>query len=155
MYNYLCNQCLSPLKLWVWILFMVRCNRFDTTLCDKVCQWLDTTLCDKVCQWLDTTLCDKVCQWLVTGRWFSLSTLVSSTNKTVRHDITEILLKVAVNTITLTLKTKWNFPLPCTTDPKNWHNAIVFLHSLMQCTEIIKKEHRKVQIYILYVRAIS
>jgi len=49
---------------------------------------------------LDTTLCDKVCQWLATGRWFSLGTLVSSTNKTDRHDITDILLKVALNAIT-------------------------------------------------------
>ena len=32
------------------------------------------------------------------GRWFSPSTPVSSTNKTDRHDITEILLKVALNT---------------------------------------------------------
>jgi hypothetical protein len=32
----------------------------------------------------------------VTGRWFSL---VTSTNKIDRHDITEILLKVALNTI--------------------------------------------------------
>ena len=32
-------------------------------------------------------------------QWFSQSTLVSSTNKTDRHDITEILLKVALNTI--------------------------------------------------------
>jgi hypothetical protein len=31
-----------------------------------------------------------------------LGTPVSSTNKTDRHDITEILLKVALNTITLT-----------------------------------------------------
>jgi hypothetical protein len=36
------------------------------------------------------------------GRWFSLGTPVSSTNKTDCHDITEILLKVALNTITLT-----------------------------------------------------
>jgi hypothetical protein len=42
---------------------------------------------------LDTTLCDKVCQWLATGRWFSPDNSVSSTNKTDRHDITEILLK--------------------------------------------------------------
>ena len=40
-----------------------------------------------------------VCQWLAAGRWFSLCTLLS-TNKTDRHDITEILLKVALNTIT-------------------------------------------------------
>jgi hypothetical protein len=52
---------------------------------------------------LDTTLCDKVCQWLATGLWFSLCTPVSSTNKTDRHDITEILLKVTLNTIIQTL----------------------------------------------------
>jgi hypothetical protein len=33
------------------------------------------------------------------GRWFSPGSPVSSTNKTDRHDITEILLKVALNTI--------------------------------------------------------
>jgi hypothetical protein len=50
---------------------------------------------------LDTTLCDKVCQWLAAGRWFSPGTLISSTNKTDSHDIIEILLKVALNTITI------------------------------------------------------
>jgi len=49
---------------------------------------------------LDTTLCDKVCQWLAAGQWFSPGTAVSSTNKTDRHDIAEILLNVALNTIT-------------------------------------------------------
>jgi hypothetical protein len=72
-YNYLCNQWLSPLKSWVRTPFMACV--------------------------LDTTLCDKVCQWLATGRWFSLGTPVSSINKTGRHDITEILLKVVLNTI--------------------------------------------------------
>ena len=71
--NYLCNQYLSPLILW-----------------DR------TPLRRGV---LDTTSCHKVCQWLATGRWFSPGTPVSSTNKTDRHDITEILLKVAFNTI--------------------------------------------------------
>ena len=51
----------------------------------------------------DKTLCDKVCQWLPTGRWFSPDTPVSSTNTTDHHDITEIFLKVALSTITLTL----------------------------------------------------
>jgi hypothetical protein len=46
---------------------------------------------------------DKVCQWLATGQWFSPDT-VSSTNKTDSQDITEIFLKVALNTITLTLR---------------------------------------------------
>jgi hypothetical protein len=41
----------------------------------------------------------KVCQWLTTGQWFSPDSPVSSTNKTDPKDITEILLKVALNTI--------------------------------------------------------
>jgi hypothetical protein len=47
---------------------------------------------------LNTILCDhKACQWLAAGWWFSLGTPVSSTHKkTDRHDITEILLKVAL-----------------------------------------------------------
>ena len=40
----------------------------------------------------------NVCQWLATGRWISPDTPVASTNKTDRHDITEILRKVALNT---------------------------------------------------------
>jgi hypothetical protein len=41
---------------------------------------------------------DKVYQLLAHGRWFSLGTPASSTTKTGRHDIAEILLKVALNT---------------------------------------------------------
>jgi hypothetical protein len=26
---YLCNQCLSPLALWVWTLFMARCTQYN------------------------------------------------------------------------------------------------------------------------------
>jgi hypothetical protein len=47
-------------------------------------------------------LYDKVYQCLATGRWFSPGTPVSSTNKTDCHDIAEILLKVALNTINQT-----------------------------------------------------
>ena len=74
--NYLHNQCLSLLTLWFRTSFMAGV--------------------------LDTSLCDKVCQWLTAGQWFSPGTPVSSTNKTDRHDITEVLLKVALSTITLT-----------------------------------------------------
>ena len=42
---------------------------------------------------------DKVYQLLAHGRWFSSDTPASSTTKTGRHDIAEILLKVALNTI--------------------------------------------------------
>ena len=68
-YNYLCNLCLSPLKLWVWIPIMVKCTQYKI-------------------------------MWY---KFFRSSTPVSSTNKTDHHDITEILLKVALSTITLTL----------------------------------------------------
>ena len=70
-YKYLCNQCHSPLKC-----------EFES------CSWRGV---------LDTTLNDKISQWLATGRWFSS---VSSANKTDGHDITDILLKVVLNTIT-------------------------------------------------------
>jgi hypothetical protein len=48
----------------------------------------------------DKILCDKGCQWFVAGLWFSP---VSSNNKIDCHDNIEILLKVALNTINLTL----------------------------------------------------
>ena len=41
---------------------------------------------------------DKVYQLLAHGRWFSPGTSTSSTTKTGRHDIAEILLKVALTT---------------------------------------------------------
>jgi hypothetical protein len=81
-YNNLCNQCQSSLMLWVRISIRARC----------------------------TTLCDKVCQWLVTGQWFSPGPPVSSTNRTDRHDITEILLKKALNAIKNTNKKRWRSP---------------------------------------------
>jgi hypothetical protein len=40
---------------------------------------------------------------MVTGWWFFLGTPVSSTNRIDRQDITDILLKVALNTINLAL----------------------------------------------------
>ena len=42
---------------------------------------------------------DNVYQLLAHGQWFSLGTPASSTTKTGRHDIAEILLKVVLNTI--------------------------------------------------------
>ena len=41
---------------------------------------------------------DKIYQLLAQGRWFSPGTPASSTTKTGHHDISEILLKVALNT---------------------------------------------------------
>jgi hypothetical protein len=42
--------------------------------------------------------CDKDYQLLAHGRWFSPGTSASSTTKTGRHEIAEIMLKVALNT---------------------------------------------------------
>jgi len=50
---------------------------------------------------IESALKYVVYQWLATGRWFSPSTPVSTTNNTDCHDISEILLKVVLNTITL------------------------------------------------------
>jgi hypothetical protein len=47
---------------------------------------------------------DKVYQLLAHGRWFSPGTPASSTTKTGRHDIAEILLKVALYTIKILKK---------------------------------------------------
>ena len=50
----------------------------------------------------------------VTGQWFSPGTPVSYTNKTDRHDITEILLNVALNTMkpNQTTYLTWGNPFP-------------------------------------------
>ena len=57
-YDYMCNRCLLPIKLWV-----------------RTPSWRGV---------LDTKLCDKVCQWHATGRRLSLGTSVFFTNKTNR-----------------------------------------------------------------------
>ena len=60
--------------------------------------WVRTRLCRllKRCTRL-AAASDKVYQLLADGWWFSPDTPVSSTTKTGRHDIAEILLKVALN----------------------------------------------------------
>ena len=62
--------------------------------------WVRAQLCklQKGCILL-AVASDKVYQLLAHGRWFSPGTPASSTTKTDRHDIAEILLKVALNTI--------------------------------------------------------
>jgi hypothetical protein len=55
--------------------------------------------------------CDKVYQLLVHGRWLSLGTSASSITKTGRHDIAEILLQVALNTINETTSSGISYQL--------------------------------------------
>ena len=79
---------------------------------------------------LETTLCDQVCQLLVAGRWFSPGTLVSSTNKTDHHNITEILLKVVLNTITIHSTSILATQHPSVICKKNvWYSWIIHLDS--------------------------
>ena len=93
-YNYICNQCLSPLMLRVRISIRARC----------------------------TTLCGKVYQW------FSPGILVSSIYKNDHHDIIEILLKVALNTI----KQTTNIILYCQIwfqyHSSRCHDSIFYVH---------------------------
>jgi hypothetical protein len=60
------------------------------------------------------------CLWLATGQWFSAGTPFSSTNKTDLHDITEILLKLSFNTITLTPQKKENCDPINLFQPPHW-----------------------------------
>ena len=55
---------------------------------------------------------DKVYQLLAHGRWFSPGTPASSTTKTGRHDIAEILLKVELNTINQIIKSTGGLLIP-------------------------------------------
>jgi hypothetical protein len=95
-YNYLCNQCLSSLKLWVQIPLIARCTRYNI-----------------------------VCQWLATGRWFSPGHQVSSINSTCLHDITEILLKVALNNITLN---------------RIWYDIIIWIIKQQKKIQVLKEK---------------
>ena len=73
---------------WSWSygswIYIYLCNRCRSPLM----LWVRTQLMS-----MCTTLCNKVCQWLAAGRWFSL---VSSTDKTDHHDITEIFIESGV-----------------------------------------------------------
>ena len=81
------------------------------------------------------------------GRWCSPGTLVSSTNKVDRHDITEILLKVALNTINQTnlnkdLRSHWSKGKPrCCTMVKLENNDIFvfnYIKEFVRQTQSIK-----------------
>jgi hypothetical protein len=103
------KQCLSALMLWVQISIRTR----------------------------GTTLCDKVCQWLATGWWFSPGSPVSSTNKTDRHDITEILLKLALNTI------------------KQTNNAKMYIHLYIYCNKIHQSRQLVKKWYCKYILSLN
>ena len=77
----------------------------------KFTKWLSFSLFISHSQFYFCYIVTVVCQWFVKCQWFSPGILVSSNNKTDCYYITEILLKVALNTITIKSST-W---LLCTT----------------------------------------
>ena len=91
-----CMYCLS----WSWHLVF----RFTTTCAISAYHHLSCEV--ESSSWrgvLKTILCYNVCQCLAAGRRFFVGIAVSWANKTDRHDIAKILLKVMLNLITLTL----------------------------------------------------
>ena len=99
-YNYLCNQCLSPLKLWVQTPFIARCTWYNI-------MW-----------WSLSVTCDRS----VVFYWYS-------TIKTDHHDITEILLKVALITITPPFTLFIRPPLL-----SQWKHATLFAYCISDIT---------------------
>ena len=123
----LCDKVSDVYSIQHYVIKWAMCTWYNIMWSSERCV-LDTTLCDQVSnvysiqhyviKWamctrynimwssercvLDTTLCDQVCQWLAIVLWFSPGTSVSSINKTDHNDKTQILLKVASNTINQT-----------------------------------------------------
>jgi hypothetical protein len=81
-----------PFVFCLWFVFLIHTfPRFTA--------WVHALLCklQKGCTRL-AAASDKVYQLLAHGRWFFPGTAATSTTKTGRHNIAEILLKVALNT---------------------------------------------------------
>ena len=98
-----------PDLLYIWVTHRVSYKKQEwLTLCGHI-SWSPEILMVSVLLFflvfcvvllfVFTLRVQKVHQWLATGRKFSPGTTISSTNKTERYDITEIVLKVALDTI--------------------------------------------------------
>jgi hypothetical protein len=93
-YIYVCGKCRTQ-----FMLPMEKSVTFTGACANEIIPSINRSFVCKAKEERHVRICDKVCQWLAEGRWFSP---VSSSNAIDRHDITEILLKVALNTINLT-----------------------------------------------------
>jgi hypothetical protein len=90
----------------------------------------------------------KVWQWLAKGRWSSPGTPVSSSNKPDRHNITEILLKVALNTTTLTPKSRERMILL-------WNIGVVWYKLSWTLLQTVDPIHKTDLFYIYSVTCLS
>jgi len=101
-YNYLCNQCLSPLKLWVWIPLMTRCSRYNfsdslSVTCtrnrDNVSEWSDMSTRWLLFQWANTVKIQ-----LSVFFWNKPDIIIISLNVTCScHDFAEKIAHLALN----------------------------------------------------------
>ena len=83
----------------------------------------------------------------MTGQGFTTGTPFSSNDKTYRHDITEILLKVTLNTITLTPEVKVNMKF------KEFIFLVILIVLVFQITQVCTQIYR-IPIFITYFVAI-
>ena len=91
-----------PMSVIYFYIIILHINTWGPAWSWSHDSWIYNYICNQYTSPLTfrwSTLCDKFFQWFATGRWFSPGTLVSSTNKTDSHHVTEILLKVTLNTI--------------------------------------------------------
>jgi hypothetical protein len=94
---------------------------------------------------------DKVYQLLAHGRWFFPGIPTSSTTKAGRHDIAEILLKVALNTKNQIIKSPLSHPGPAKNTAKT--KPILYLvHITVYSTSEVISMHTSVMlnVYILF-----
>ena len=104
------------LLCFIWELHHMNTNDWNHNQKLQVYWWLVNLIKKDICAFCLVELCmqlcstrvqknaaldsqpqvEKVCQLLALGRWYSPGTPASSTTKTGRHDIAEILLKVAL-----------------------------------------------------------
>jgi hypothetical protein len=92
-YIYVCGKCRTQ-----FMLPMEKSVTFTGACANEIIPSINRSFVYKAKEGGYVRICDKVCQW------FSPGTLVSSTNKTDCHIITEISLKMELNTINQTIK---------------------------------------------------
>ena len=92
---------------------------------------------------------EKVYQLLAHGRWFSPGTPASSTTKTGRHDIAEILLKVTLNTKKPNhICLGWLVGLTSTSR----YILIIALSSIQCLQKIMQRYHMSILAYAIHFR---
>jgi hypothetical protein len=103
-YNYMCNQCLLPLQLWILFPLMLRSTRYNIMI-KLVSDFRQVDGFLHQLNWQSRYNWNTVNNTITTTPFMVRSTRYNSMwyNKTDGNDITEIMLKVALNTIIIVL----------------------------------------------------